>query len=347
MAMERPVVFWSVIIVVVIGAAASIAYLAVFRAWLDRRPKWFRILVLGFGRLICIVTGFKGSSIHNAASLYILFAGFLVEVVVLGHFLVDRSEPVRPPNSEADTLIRSIILLLVLPLFAHQFMIFRNFTVPHFAGRGSDDESQQQETPKSTSDEDTKCDVGGSAGSAGFGILSFVRGMTEFLIYLAFGVITGEAGYLYAVGFANDSHSAVFEWVRDCLVRTMSLQQALEGLFFVGALVVCILVFLWDILTTMLMCFKPQGEALRRQYKPVIGWFFGLDSFSLGVWIVIASFMFPRLNNFLGSPSDYFKFTILLTIAALYLVSNLVRLVFGIVRLGKAESFYESQSLAI
>src|SRR4051812_42879268 len=87
----------------VAGIIACVVYFRTIRAWVDTWPGWLRFPTIGFARFIFMVTGLRGSSIHSAASLYILFAGFVVEVVVLWQFLLDKSQPVTPqPSSDAD-----------------------------------------------------------------------------------------------------------------------------------------------------------------------------------------------------------------------------------------------------
>jgi hypothetical protein len=252
---------------------------------------------------------------------------------------MDKSQSVRAAESPASELIGWIIIILLLPLFSHQFMIVRNFTLMH---AGTHDDRDIPLTDPAAFDGRAR-----KYSSGLFACCFFLKSIVEFCIYLLFGVISGEAGYLYAVGSVNASKSAVFTWVQQNMLGNASLREALEGLFVIGALSLCMLVLLWDVLVAIAIRSPKKGNALRNRYGRVLKWFFVLDVFSLALWVVIGSFIFSDLNNQIGRPTEFNKFIVLIFLSGVYLIASVVRLWKGIRRLGKEPSLQHAKLVAI
>ena len=304
----------------------------------DKR-NWFKVSAIGLGRFLCMVTGIRSDSPHHAASLYVLFAGLFVEIILINNFLMHKSQSIRAAESPTSALIGWIVIVLLLPLFLHQFMIVRNFTLMH---AGTHDDRDIPFADSAAFDGKHRKYLSGF-----YACCFFLKSIVEFCIYLLFGVISGEAGYLYAVGSVNASKSGAFTWVEQNMLGSAPLREALEGLFVIGALSLCMLVVLWDVLVAIAIRSPKGGDALRTRYERVLVWFFVLDFFSLALWMVIGSFIFPYLNNHIGEPTEFNKFIILIFLSGVYLIASVVRLWKGIRRLGKEPSLQHAKLVAI
>lgn len=294
--------------------------------------RWVRGLI----RYIRLFGGFCSGSTHHAASNWLLGIGFFVEYSVIGHVF---HGDINPFTNDNDSVLRSVVewlpKIILLPLFFHQFLIFRNFTIP----------------TSHTAAGETLHGLG--ATSHDWNGWRTIRSILEFLIYLAFGVITGEAGYLYAIGHLSETHTAPFTSIQGLTGHSSNLKMALETLFILGAILVCILVIIWDLLVWLSIKWG-RSEADKERYYISLGgpkllwWFLALDVFSLGIWLAIASVIWPTMY-LTGNARDRMSWAIIgVALSALfYCTIALCRFILGCADLGARQSFSKAKNIPL
>ncbi len=282
-------------------------------------PNFFKYPILGITRMICLLSGIKSGSVHHASAQALLGVGFYIEYLIVGTVFLNKNPEVR--YTFKWHLVNALPYIIIIPLFYHQFVIFRNFTIPH---------SHEKEIERH--------------------FLRALRIACEFTIYIAFGLITGEAGYLYAIGSFHAPSSAVFQFIHS-LLQTDKLDDALESLFVMGAALVCFLVLIWDVLIMLeLYILGEKSDAKNYEIEfgclRLIWWFIIADILSVALWCCIATvcssiFAFTHYGQVQNTNDLETAIEILKILALLYGLVSLLRFVIGMSKIAKASSFKE------
>jgi hypothetical protein len=299
------------------------------RTTIHSLPGVLRYPILCIVRLALLLTGLGRGSSHHAAGQALLGVGFYVEYQIIRVVFLNKN----PEDAGTPTwsLVNMLPIAVLLPLFYHQFVIFRNFTLPTRAHDGDELDAATEKNPCRT-----------------------LRSVLEFIIYMAFGVITGEAGYLYAIGHVSESTNSVFLSLRSFIGPT-DLKTDLKSLFVLGAALVCALIIVWDLLVLLNVCIcksKSDSESYFANFWkfPLIAWFFALDILSLLLWLTVATIICPNFERF---AQDTLKasekgalrasFFLLEVFVLLYAIVSFLRFVVGCNRIATAASFEEAR----
>lgn len=333
--------------------------------------KRFQWKYSGARRLGSCILGIAGKPSHEIAAHWLLFIGFSIEAIVLhsaiynGYkhdFQGERAQQLAP-------LICVAIVLIILGLLYHQFMIFRNFSLPekiavyrlrkknlllaekvkqNIAGKNEIDFKDISELAEGIILY-PKIEVGAT--------IRRKRKVCEIGIYLLFGVLTGEAGYMLTV---LNHHPQKPSWLIETVgflfgTKAHPWATTLECLFLVCAACVCGLVLWWDRIVLGSRILKDEfGEELIKGFRK-------LDLLSLLFWLFLFVIVTPSIRGLLGAepitPEDA-EISILLTqveigkviwawvglfVSALFYTINIIdRWQKGLQKLKSAESDDES-----
>jgi hypothetical protein len=283
-----------------------------------------------------LLFGRGSGSAHASATQFTLLIGFCVEAVLMVGVMVEvfENHSAQGHSPVAQNFARATTSILITSLLYHQFLIFRNFSIPAHS-------HNIQQKPASEN------------------WARALRSVVEWLLYLVFGVITGEAGYLIALEHFNaygdpqgghDMYHAVTRFLNTGETHE-SLPTTLKALFVKGALGVCILVLVWDIL--MLIsggCYKSETD--RDRYFEKFGfmrlpiWFVLCDLMSFFVWCIVASLVCPACAHWFSGNTEV-KFQVLYLTVMVYGLLNLSRFAVGVRHLGAVDSFEEAKKLPL
>jgi hypothetical protein len=89
------------------------------------RKKTLKKFCVGVWRFIKIVSGVGSENSHEIANNYVLLLGFVIEYLIIREAVMAKF-----PNSALLTVGSYLLTIVLVPLFLHQFMIFRNFALP-------------------------------------------------------------------------------------------------------------------------------------------------------------------------------------------------------------------------
>jgi hypothetical protein len=290
-------------------------------------PGPARYPIVFVGRLFLLLTGLRSGSAHHAAGQALLGIGFYVEYQIIRVVFINKN--IEDSGTFAWSLINYLPIIILIPLFYHQFVIFRNFTLPHREG-------DMDQPPDVTKREQNPC--------------RSLRSFYEFLIYLAFGVITGEAGYLYAIGSLSESTNSVFVHLRQMLGSPSDLRTDLKSLFVMGAALVCALILIWDVLVLLnAKVWKSKRDSVSYLVSfgkfPLLVWFFVLDALSLFIWLIVATIISPKFEHLVDANEKLAlrtSFECLKFVALVYVIFSLARFSVGCKRIATADTFEEA-----
>jgi len=231
-----------------------------------------------------IFLGFEHNHAHSVAHHMVLMIGLVLEWFILSSTL---SAVYIEDNDLIDTMV---VYLVISSLIFHQILIYRNFSVS-----GSIHISDYQ-PPKDIREK-------------------ILYGVTLF-IFIGVGAVAGEFGYIFAIsilsetntsgfiigdGFITgffmdimqtDTHHIISEIIAEGKdpnqfnIEIKSLQKSLKGIFVLGAIIVCILVLVWDIFV------KNDGN-----FKGLKKYFIAMDFLSLFFWGLVAILIVPSLSE--------------------------------------------------
>lgn len=259
-------------------------------------------------RLLVTTAGLDVRGAHERASIILLFVGLAVECYVIWQALFGKISEDFRAIPEMQKLLMILVPALLAGMMVHQLLIFRNFMAIE----------RSREEPESRS------------------IVSRWRGRVEILIFVVFGVLTGEVGYILTL--AHEAHA--FNPVGAALKGFYGTSgypwgTTLKCLFISFAAFVCILVMIWD----ALMAAEGRDGKLnlgREELKI----FVVMDGISLVYWCLLGGIITPRLRYLMGarfSNGNYFMgvqepggvtylWAALLFFALVYILASLWRL---------------------
>jgi hypothetical protein len=214
------------------------------------------IFVRGFWRFLKIVGGIGSEYSYEKAANYVLLAGFLVEYLIIREAVIQKG----PIPGHLQMMMRILLTLLLIPLFFHQFLIFRNFSLPYkIAGKrdqgqvrraceellsviASCDEAIETKRDKilslvktiDTSTDDLDAGVPDVARPDANRLTRYTwakrKTILEITVYFLFSVLTGEAGYLLTIIRAHESSnvsSSAIHWIENAMTR-QTYDEALQ-----------------------------------------------------------------------------------------------------------------------
>jgi hypothetical protein len=268
----------------------------------------------GVGRFLKILLGVKSASSHESATYLFLMLGFIVEGVVVFGLILERAAhdfSYFRYGFEKATLPAVILLISVtVLLFLHQFLIFRNFALVAESDRKEQRQEFAVEIGAAVASIE-KSEIGSALSilkalpifrtaaspPAGRRPRALLLTWIERLVFLFFGVLTGEAGYCLTV--LHEHHEA--GWLVDGLQRvlgTASWGLTLGCVFLACAAAVCLLVLVWDLAAA----FSAETRArLGKRLKH----FIIDDLLSFLFWISLFCVVTPEVRLMLGVQGEY------------------------------------------
>jgi hypothetical protein len=251
----------------------------------------------GVWRLWLLLRGKNHEQSREIADYWLFMIGVSVEIVLL--LLVF----LRAQQQESDAFARIIgaglLFFLCIALALHQFLIFRNSSLP--------------------------------------GVPERKRRVHEIMICFLFGVLTGEIGYLYVLGRSH--YEPIVSWSDKLFGpipgenwqpgQAWNIDQlgvALTGIFALGAAFLFFLVLLWDFRIT-------RDLESRQRYFPQLIFFWVMDLLATGIWAAVAGVVLP--NERLFSASRHSWLYLLGVLSLLYTFCAGVRLSYAVYRLGQ------------
>lgn len=222
----------------------------------------------GCFRLLASILAYGGTkSPQDKAAQILLVIGFCVEFVVVYSALVEQA--IKDFGVDSVLLWPTKIFVFILLVFAffHQLQIFRNFSL----------------LSDSDSDSNTK--------------VANIKRYVELSIYIFFGVLTGEAGYMLTIISLPDCNGIIFSFFSN-LLGIDNLGLMLKFLFIFVAAVVCLLVIIWDFL------FYLQFKDTNIKDINILKKFIGLDILSLFYWGLFALVLIPNAWEWIGVTQD-------------------------------------------
>jgi hypothetical protein len=313
--------------------------------------------LLGVGRLIKIVFGVGSEDSQAKAGHFLMVLGFCIEGWIMTQVLMD--------NLGDDAGKVNFIALLQLPLslffvgvmcclLFHQFVIFRNFSLPKNAAAQIHYDllraaiANLRTDPTNTTKSDLEqlkllALVPPPAIPSRFSRTS--KSFIEISIYLLFGVLTGEAGYMLTVIHerypSNWSVSAAFT----TFGTQTSWGHTLECTFLLCAALICITVLVWDTLVIL--------SPAKHQYNSFWFTFFSNDVLSLLFWTCLIAVVTPRARSYFGAVDsshpgklpDFWFF--LLVFGGVYACMIGSRIWKGLEYLGRLKTYDEARFVAI
>src|SRR5262245_14109582 len=197
-----------------------------------------------------------------------MLVGFAVEGIILWQVVLEQAtkDIGRTPLPILPFLFWLVPVVVFFLLF-HQFAIFRNFALPREAAARANRiglETTIAEAIQSL--EQTNAAVVNSVVSKLKNRPRWNdeqvtgRKRVEIALYALFGVLTGEAGYMLTLLHEHNSSNMTSVLVMGLFAtQGESWGRTLECVFLTCAMVICLLVLLWD----LLVAFSPEG---REQY---------------------------------------------------------------------------------
>lgn len=271
--------------------------------------------VRGFVRLLGILVGREAPSSQEVATHWLILVGFSIEWVVLQRVVVAHA------SDDVGMTVGSVVwialvfgtAIVILCLLFHQFVIFRNFSLPREAAHRRDRIEVDRVIQESIQA------LSGDGSTVPFIIDALKRvprpeiqpqtewrtprGQkgTEIAVYALFGVLTGEAGYKLTVLHEHDpSH-----WTADVIFTVfgtagMGWGRSLECAFLFCAALICFLVLAWDAIVR----FSPTGK---RHYGNLLKTFALNDASSLLFWLCLFVVVTPSFRFLLGERFNPFN----------------------------------------
>ena len=91
------------------------------------KKETVKLWLRGLWRFIKIVGGVASDNSHEVANSYVLLAGFFIEYLIIRAAVINTFPLL---GDHLQTLMPFLLTILLIPLFFHQFLIFRNFALP-------------------------------------------------------------------------------------------------------------------------------------------------------------------------------------------------------------------------
>jgi hypothetical protein len=265
-----------------------------------------RDLACGPIRFIGILAGWKAESSQEVATHLLLLIGFSIEWVVLQRVVVEQA--MKDARLDGPNLVPALDFatsIVILCLLFHQFVIFRNFSLP----RNAEDRRRQLSLDRKV-DQSVHFLQAGNV-SATLEILKHLQDPSgvrepkevkrlrllkffEIMIFAFFGVLTGEAGYMLTVLREHDGA----HWTSRALLDAFGTSgwawgRTLECTFLLCATIVCLLVLLWDGIVAL----SPTTKA---RYGGSLWTFVKNDFLSLLFWLSLFVLNTPSARFWLG-----------------------------------------------
>ena len=284
----------------------------------------------GCYRLLCSILAVGVKSPQDKAAQILLILGFCVEFFVVYSVLVEQAKNDFRLGSALLWLPKIGVFILLTFVFFHQIQIFRNFSL------------------LSNLDSVTK--------------VANIKRYVELSIYILFGVLTGEAGYMLTIISLPNLDGIIYSFFLNLFGGdAKDLGLILKCLFICVAALVCLLVILWDIL------FYSQSKNANRDERSVFNSekfknfkkfkkfkkFVYLDVLSFLYWLAFAFVLIPNLREYLGvitqgADNDVNRngvivvWMLMFVFALSYCFICTMRITEGIIQLAKAKSYEKS-----
>jgi len=276
-----------------------------------------RTFFRGVGRFLLILCGMRSASSHESATYLFLMLGFFVEGIVLFGLIIERAAhdfsyfPHGYGFEKAAPVVVFLFVVVTLLLFCHQFLIFRNFSVVPEAERRTERQRIAAEIDAAVTSIE-KNDVGSGLtilkrlptieGSASpptnRGPQASVLAWIERLVFLFFGVLTGEAGYCLTVLHEHHGAERLVVGLQRVLGTEASWGLTLGCVFLACAAAICVLVLVWDAMAYF-------SSETRARFGKKLRQFVLDDILSLFFWTSLFIVITPEARLHLGVQGEY------------------------------------------
>lgn len=219
-------------------------------------------ILRGLKFLFLIAIGWNANSSQEIATNLLIIVGFFIEGIVLHEAIMRQATADFLPTFGIVRIASVIAFAFVAAsLFFHQFVIFRNFSLSPGAGVNSKERKQR---------------------------------WLEVALYVCFGVLTGEVGYLLTVVREHNPSSRIADAIvtlfgtrKPFIEKELDWLLTLECAFLLGAISICFFVLVWD-------AFVRSSPNTNSDDRAWLETYWRNDLTSLAFWICLLTVVTPR-----------------------------------------------------